>query len=163
MRKIDACPGATFDLIGTLQRNKVSRVVGAVRLIHSVDSLRLLQAIDARARALGISQEVLLQINVSGEESKHGFAPEELPEVLEAAQPLSGVRVTGLMTMAPLGDPDAARPYFRRLRELSQDVGLDRLSMGMSDDFEVAIEEGATLIRVGSALFGSAESSAVLR
>lgn len=159
--KSTALPGAEFDLIGTLQTNKVRHVVGVARLIHSVDSVRLLDAIAERARALGVVQPVLLQVNVSGELSKHGFAPADLPEVLAHAVAIRGVRVDGLMTMAPLGEPESARRVFADLRTLREEVSsalgdvvsLTQLSMGMSNDFEVAIEEGATLIRIGRALF----------
>ena len=163
--KAAAFPEARFDLIGSLQTNKVRHVVGTARLIHSVDSLRLLDAIDERARAIGVVQPVLIQVNVSGEESKHGITPAELPSVLTHASQLVGARVDGLMTMAPLGDPESARRVFGDLRTLREEVGalrgvavgdvvsLTQLSMGMSNDFEVAIEEGATLVRVGSALF----------
>lgn len=155
-RKLEACPDQTFHFIGTLQRNKVADVVGRVALIHSVDSYRLLDAIDRRACALDIIQDVLLQVNVSGERTKHGFEPDEVPEVIAYARTLKGIRVTGLMTMAPFGKPEESRPYFRSLFKLGQEMGSGELSMGMSNDYEVAIEEGATLIRVGSALFRSA-------
>jgi len=157
VRKIDQCPEAVFHLIGTLQRNKVSKVAGRVALIHSVDSLRLLEAIATHAHEAGVTQDVLLQVNVSGEQSKHGIAPDEVATLLEAARTLDGVRVIGLMTMAPFGDPETARPYFRALRQLAAEHGLAELSMGMSGDFEVAIEEGATLVRIGSALFAGTQ------
>jgi pyridoxal phosphate enzyme (YggS family) len=121
-------------------------------IIHSVDSLHLAEAI-SRAAAKPIS--VLLEVNVSGEESKYGFAPEEVERVLVRACALPDVDVQGLMTVAPLVDnPEEARPVFRRLREMAEALGLPQLSMGMSDDFEVAIEEGATMIRLGRAIFG---------
>lgn len=164
-RKLEACPGVTFHIIGTLQTNKVRHVVGNVELIHSVDSLRLLEAIEKRAALLGIVQKVLLQVNVSGEESKHGFKPGEIEHTLDVAAGFSHVQVEGFMTMAPIADEETTRNVFASLRNLldaSRDyaVGkgyntlqLKELSMGMSGDFQVAIEEGATLVRVGSALF----------
>ncbi|MFG0296778.1 MAG: alanine racemase, partial [Maioricimonas sp. JB045] len=131
-------------------------------LIHSVDSFRLLDRIESIAEELGVSPRVLLEVNVTGEESKNGFAP---PELLQQAERLSGYRhliVDGLMTMAPrVDDPEQARPAFVALRELREtlaavtgdNVPLGELSMGMSGDFDVAIEEGATLVRIGSRLF----------
>jgi len=113
----------------------------------------LLEAIDAQAQKLGIVQDVLLQVNVSGEGSKHGLEPDEVTELLDHAQALAGVNIVGLMTMAPFVQAQDARPYFRVLKKLGDALGLSELSMGMSNDYEVAIEEGATLIRVGSALF----------
>ena len=154
-RKLEQCPDQTFHMIGTLQRNKVRHVVGNVALIHSVDSLRLLEAIDAAARARELVQDVLLQVNVSEEASKQGFEPDEVAAVLEYTGTLESVRAIGLMTMAPLIEPEQVRPYFAQLRELAYTLQLPELSMGMSNDYEVAIEEGATLIRVGSALFGA--------
>ncbi|MGI6157111.1 MAG: YggS family pyridoxal phosphate-dependent enzyme [Saccharofermentanales bacterium] len=164
--KMDATEAESIDcawhLIGTLQRNKVKFVVGRVTLIHSVDSLRLLKAIHRHAKNLGIVQDVLLQVNVSGEATKHGFSPDDLDQVFQARDQFPNVRITGLMTMAPFtDDPETARPVFRALRELRDrwapyepDGALRELSMGMSQDYGVAIEEGATLIRVGSAIFG---------
>ena len=152
-----------WHLIGHLQRNKAKRMVELATLIHSVDSLRLLKAIDGFAADQGKVARVLLEVNVSGETAKHGFAPEELPAIVEAAADFSAIQVDGLMAMAGLaGDHDDARREFSSLRSLAEQTdagGLPRnvqmkdLSMGMSGDFEIAIEEGATLVRVGSALF----------
>jgi hypothetical protein len=155
-------PQARWHFIGTLQTNKVKDVVGRAWLIHSVDSLKLLHAISRRALEAGVVQPVLLQVNVSGEATKHGFMPLDMPEVAIEASGLAGVRVRGLMTMAPLGRPEDARPVFRSLRELRDSlqamalngVELDQLSMGMTNDYRVAVEEGATIVRVGRALFG---------
>jgi len=136
-------------------------VVGRVALIHSVDSERLLEAIHERARGIDVVQDVLLQVNVTGEASKFGLAEEEVAGLLEKARSLPNVRVRGLMTMAAFAeDPEEARPCFRRLRELrerlegeSGGAGLEILSMGMTQDFEVAVEEGANMLRVGTAIF----------
>lgn len=155
-------PDVRWHFIGTLQTNKVKDVVGKAYLIHSVDSMHLLDAIDRKASELGVVQPVLLQVNVSGEDSKHGFQPDELQAVVEAARDLPGVRIRGLMTMAPFGHPEEARPVFHELRRLAVSLGalrldgveLDELSMGMTNDFKVAVEEGATIIRVGRAIFG---------
>lgn len=155
-------PTARWHFIGTLQTNKVKDVVGRAYLIHSVDSLHLLEAIERRAEMAGVVQPVLLQVNVSGEHSKHGFEPSELGEALAQASRMDHVAVHGLMTMAPLGRLDDAREVFRGLRELRESferlpfngVELNELSMGMTNDFKVAVEEGSTIVRVGRALFG---------
>ncbi|MGV8082497.1 MAG: YggS family pyridoxal phosphate-dependent enzyme [Coriobacteriia bacterium] len=155
-------PTARWHFIGTLQTNKVKDVVGRAVLIHSVDSLHLLREIDKRAEHVGVKQPVLLQVNVSGEETKHGLEPSEVADVLAEAAALEHADVQGLMTMAPLGRPEDARPVFRELRELRDSlratapdgVKLSELSMGMTNDFRVAVEEGATIVRVGSAIFG---------
>ena len=154
---------AQWHLVGHLQTNKARDAVALFSLIHSVDSLRLAQAIDKQAARLGKTQRVLVQVNVSGEPSKFGVAPEETAELLRAMAALSHVRVEGLMTIPPLDpDPEASRPYYRRLRELAETlnalhlegVSMQELSMGMSGDYPVAVEEGATLVRIGTALFG---------
>jgi pyridoxal phosphate enzyme (YggS family) len=165
-RKAAAVPAAAWHLVGHLQRNKVEKTLPLVRLIHSVDSARLLAAIDAAAARLGRPAEVLLEINLSGEAAKTGLPPGDLDPLLEQVPALKHVRVRGLMTMGPLADdPEAARPVFRGLRELRDRLrprlgpehDLAHLSMGMTDDCEVAIEEGATLVRIGSALFHGLE------
>jgi pyridoxal phosphate enzyme (YggS family) len=159
-KKAEAVPGATWHLIGHLQRNKLDRTVPLVALIHSVDSERLLSALDAFGRKREAPVRVLLEVNCSGEEAKGGFAPGALPALAEKLPALAGVDVRGLMTMAAhLDDPRATRPTFAKLRELrdalraGSGLPLPELSMGMSNDFEVAVEEGATLVRVGTTLF----------
>jgi len=155
-------PDANWHFIGTLQTNKVKDVVGRACLIHSVDSLHLLREIDRRAGEAGAVQPVLLQVNVSGETSKHGFACDDVREALIEASRCEAIEVRGLMTMAPFGRAEDARWVFRELRELRDSlremplngVELDELSMGMSNDFRVAVEEGATIVRVGGAIFG---------
>lgn len=157
--KIPMCPARLeWHLIGHLQRNKVKYAVQLFSMIHSVDSLRLLEEINART---GCIMPVLLEVNVSGEAVKFGLAPEETAAVVEAANAMDKVEVRGLMTVPPFtADPEDARVHFVKLRTLRDRVQdetgtpLPELSMGMSNDFEVAIEEGATWIRVGSALFG---------
>lgn len=154
--------GATWHLIGHLQRNKVRAVLPHVACIHSIDSLKLLSRVGDLAVELGLKPKVLLEVNVSGEESKDGFSVatlrQEWPELLR----VEGVVIAGLMTMAPLADdPESARPVFRALRELRDELRsaaggapeFCELSMGMSGDFAVAIEEGATMVRIGSRLF----------
>ena len=144
--------GLEWRLIGHLQRNKV-RAAAAFAMIESVDSVRLAQALD---RTLPQPRRVLLEVNVSGDAAKWGFRPEELAEALAAIRALPGLHVEGLMTVAPMvADPEEVRPHFRALRRLGEAHGLGCLSMGMSHDFEVAIEEGATSVRVGRAIFGA--------
>ena len=156
-----------WHMIGHLQRNKAARTLPCIHLLHSVDSLRLAQAIDENARNLGPPARVLLEVNISGEEAKHGFAPTEVESVLVEMAHLPHLRVLGLMGMASGdGERDTARREFSSLRSLRErlrkscpaGISLDELSMGMSHDFDVAIEEGATLVRVGSALFEGLES-----
>lgn len=160
--KFGLFPDVRWHFIGTLQTNKVKDVVGKACLIHSVDSLHLLKTIDHKAAELGIVQPVLLQVNVSGEMSKHGLDADEAAAVLEASRELPNVAIQGLMTMAPYGRPEDSRRVFRELKRLSEaltalrlnGVELDELSMGMTNDFKVGVEEGATIIRVGRAIFG---------
>jgi hypothetical protein len=146
-----------WHLIGHLQRNKLERTLPLVCRIHSVDSLRLLEALEQQAQAV----DVLLEVNASGEGSKGGFAPDDVMPLVPRLRELRHVRVGGLMTMAALQEPEACRPTFRGLRELRDRLRdeltgvhpVEHLSMGMSNDFEVAIEEGATFVRLGSVLF----------
>lgn len=154
--------GAEWHLIGHLQRNKVRAVLPFASCIHSIDSLKLLARIGEIAGELGLTPRVLLEVNVSGEESKDGFSAETVRADWPQIQAVENVTVAGLMTMAPLtDDPQTARPVFRRLRELRDElqasaqpgIALSELSMGMSGDFAVAIEEGSTMVRVGSRLF----------
>ncbi|TAN37403.1 MAG: YggS family pyridoxal phosphate-dependent enzyme [Verrucomicrobia bacterium] len=160
--KVPMCPGnISWHLVGHLQSNKAGRAVALFDQIHSVDSLKLLQRLEAAAAAEGKRLPVLLEINVSGEGSKFGLRPNAAPEVLQHAGALEYAQIAGLMTMPPFTpEAERARTHFRRLRELRDEwsaqfgVPLLELSMGMSHDFEVAIEEGATWIRVGTALFG---------
>lgn len=167
-RAVLSKPDLRWHFIGHLQTNKVKRVVEDFLLIHSVDSFKVAEALSREAAARGLVQPILVQVNTSEEPSKFGFSPETAPtEVWRIVRELPGVSVRGLMTMAPrVEDPEAARPYFRRLRELRDMLenqgldGLEHLSMGMSHDFAVAVEEGSTLIRIGSALFGPPESDA---
>ena len=151
-----------FHFIGHLQSKKARQVVPHFSMIHSVDSVKLAEEISKRSLAAGKVMDILIQVNVAGEESKFGIRPEELRPLLEQIAPLEGVAVKGLMTMPPYFDqPERVRPFFGVLRELAgslegkvEGVTLEELSMGMSGDFEVAIEEGATLVRVGTSIFG---------
>ncbi len=141
-----------WHLVGHLQSNKAKVAAGAFDIIHSVDSARLLVRLDAAAPA---PRDALLQVNIAGDPQKHGVAPGELASLVEAARSASNLRLRGLMTIAPpTTDPEQARPVFHALRLLAERFDLPDLSMGMTDDFEVAVEEGATLVRVGRALFG---------
>ena len=155
--KFSLIPDATWHLIGHLQTNKVKYVVGKASLIHSVDSLHLAEAINEEALKKGIIQDILLEVNISGEESKYGLTTEQIPNIIKEIGSLENVSFKGFMTMAPLGAPeDEIRSIFRRAKELFDEYtpfGAEVLSMGMSGDFPIAIEEGATHIRVGRAVF----------
>ena len=159
----NAYDGAPLHFIGHLQRNKVKQVVGKVALIQSVGSLPLLEAIEKEAEKQGIVQDILLEVNIGGEEAKSGFAPGELEDAAKAAQAMEHIRVHGLMTIPPA---DCSREenihYFQEVRALYVDINeklfhnkLEYLSMGMSGDFEDAIRNGATMVRVGTAIFGA--------
>ena len=154
---------ARWHMIGHLQRNKARKIAGCVRLVHSVDSLRLAEELQAVGLKTEEPIDVLVQVNVAGEESKSGCPLPACVPLAEAMEEMAHLRVRGLMTMAPLSDnPEDSRSTFRRLRELFEDMKLEGfggdhfniLSMGMSNDFEVAIEEGANIVRVGSSIFG---------
>ena len=148
---MNAYSGCDVHFIGHLQRNKVKYLVGAVSLIHSVDSESLLSEIDRRAAALGIVQDVLLEVNIGGEASKSGAAPEDLPELLGRAGEFSHVRVTGLMTIPPA----ETKPGENIRRKKYNNVLMNELSMGMSSDYADAVRCGATIVRLGTALFGA--------
>lgn len=144
-----------WHLIGSLQANKAREAVRLFDWIHSVDRVELARELSRRAHAAGRSVNVLVQVNLGEEPQKGGVAPGELKALLDAVARLESLRVRGLMAIPPaVAAPEAARPYFRRLRELRDGAELEHLSMGMSGDFEVAIEEGATMVRVGTAIFG---------
>ncbi|MCR4689971.1 MAG: YggS family pyridoxal phosphate-dependent enzyme [Lachnospiraceae bacterium] len=152
-----------WHLIGHLQTNKVKYIAGFVTMIHSVDSYKLACEISKEAGKHGRTIDILIEVNVAGEESKFGITPQETPELVEKIAALPGVRICGLMTIAPFTeDPESNRKYFEKLKQLSVDImrknidniDMNVLSMGMTGDFEVAIEEGATHVRVGTAIFG---------
>ena len=155
--KFDKVSGATWHLIGHLQTNKVKYAVGKAALIHSVDSLHLAEAIDERASKEGIVQDILLEVNISGEESKYGLTLAQIPNIIKEIESLKSLNFKGFMTMAPLDAPeDEIRSIFKKAYELFNEYknrGAQILSMGMSKDFEIAVEEGATHVRVGSAIF----------
>jgi pyridoxal phosphate enzyme (YggS family) len=158
----EAGPLHRWHFVGTLQRNKVKLVAGRVALIHSVDSIELGRAIAERATSYGAAQDALLEVNVWGEESKHGVSPEEAWGVVASLADVPGIRLRGLMTIAPAGAGIATRAAFAGLRELRDRLrgelgggSLEELSMGMTSDFEIAIEEGATIVRIGTAIFGN--------
>lgn len=162
--RVERFPEAQWHFIGRLQTNKV-RYCRQFQLIHSLDRWALAEALNARAEKWGKVQDVLIQVNVSGEESKTGVEPGELvPFAKRVLRECPSLNVRGLMTMAPFLDQEAVRPYFREAKhlydQLQSDLGVcwDTLSMGMTNDFEVAIEEGATLVRIGSALFAKEDS-----
>lgn len=152
-----------WHMVGHLQRNKVKKALNIFDLIHSVDNVRLLEELEKRAAQRGEIVEVLVQVNTSGEETKFGLKPDEVERFMEAAAQKEHVRVLGLMTIGPLvDDPEKARPCFAMLREIKErvegmrlpNVEMRHLSMGMTNDFEVAIEEGADIVRIGRAIFG---------
>jgi len=167
VQKVDTPAGrrATWHLIGHLQRNKAKLVTGRFALVHSVDSAALAEELDKRAAAQGASQRVLLQVNVAGEAQKSGCAPAEAPAVARRVAGLPHLALEGLMTIAPFTDePDVQRRTFRGLRELrdalqEEGLWLPTLSMGMSADYGTAVEEGATVIRLGTVLFGPREAT----
>lgn len=161
--KLALYPQANWHFIGTLQSNKAKQVVGRAYLIHSVDRPSLLEAIEKEAAKLDCVQDILIEVSVSGEESKGGIAPADLPAFVEKILASPHVHCKGLMTMAPRGDSEIARKTFAGLRELSEKlakdyaghdtISFDELSMGMSEDYPVAIEEGATIVRIGRRIF----------
>ncbi len=159
--KIAALPGlARWHLVGHLQTNKAKLAVQLFELIHSLDSVRLAQALDRSGKEVGKLVECLIEVNLGGEEGKGGISEDGVGSLLEAIREMPNLRIEGLMAIPPfLHDPEAARPFFRRLRNLRDKLGGEgfaapELSMGMSHDFEVAIEEGATMVRIGTAIFG---------
>jgi pyridoxal phosphate enzyme (YggS family) len=158
-----------WHLLGHLQTNKARKAGPAFAVIHSVDSVELLQKLDQSAADTGTTPELLIQVDLAGETTKFGLPPGEVPRLLDAAAACRAARITGLMTLPPVPEtPEEARPYFRRLRDLRDEWMSSRvpapmlreLSMGMSGDFEVAIQEGATMVRVGTAIFGSRHAQA---
>ena len=147
--------GVAWHLVGHLQTNKVRDALELFDLIHSLDRLELVDPLERRAAARGRPVETLLQVNLAGEASKGGVAPDDVGAALEAIAKHDHVRVRGLMAIPPaVTRPEEARPWFRALHGLAERHGLRELSMGMSGDFEIAIEEGATMVRVGTAIFG---------
>jgi len=147
--------GARYHLIGHLQSNKARIAVGLFQVVETVDSAKLLQRLNQAAGERGVTIEAMMEVKLSVEESKSGAGAEEIPAILEAAALCTHVSLTGLMTIPPWSeDPERARPYFRQLAALARQYNLPKLSMGMSGDLETAIEEGATVVRVGTALFG---------
>ena len=166
--KYEKFPTLRWHMIGHLQRNKVRQVVGKAFLIHSVDSLRLAETIEAEAAKIGVTAKILLEVNVAEEESKFGLKMEEVIPLAEEISKMEHIHILGLMTIAPfVSDPEENRPIFRKLRQLSGDikeknmnnVDMDVLSMGMTNDYEVAVEEGATMVRVGTGIFGERDYS----
>ena len=170
-KKPASVTGPMWHLIGHLQSNKVRHALELFDFIHSVDSVKLADRINLIADEMGVSPRILLEVNVSGEKSKSGMTPESVESTLRhIAEACPRVTVEGLMTMAPFSEnPEDARPYFRRLRELRDGleqklgIGLPRLSMGMSGDYEVAGEEGATWVRLGTVLFGERPKTKTVR
>ena len=167
--KVDTLPDdIVWHMIGHLQRNKVKYVVGRAAMIHSVESVRLAKAISEEAVKKNLVVDILVEVNVAGEENKFGLKPEEVEDFVKEISTFKGIRVRGLMTSAPyVANPEDNRVYFRQLKQLCVDINaknidninMDVLSMGMTNDYIVAIEEGATHIRVGTAIFGARDYS----
>lgn len=165
LEKHDVLPNdIKWHMIGHLQRNKVKAVIDKVSLIHSVDSFRLAEVINIQAKKINITVPILVQVNIAGEDTKFGITKEDAIALVEQIAELDNLRIQGLMTIAPLvNDPEDNRQYFRGIRQLSVDIRnknidnvcMDILSMGMTGDYEVAIEEGATMVRVGTGIFGA--------
>lgn len=152
---------AEWHLIGPLQRNKIRKALCVFSTLHAVDSLKIAQAISATAGEMGLKPRVLLEVNIGDESTKHGMTPQEITDSWQALTTLPHLLIVGLMCIPPIAeDPEGSRPYFRALRELRDDlqargpIALPELSMGMSQDFHIAIQEGATYVRVGTAIFG---------
>lgn len=163
MEKYDQLPGVCWHLIGHLQTNKVKYIIDKVKMIHSVDSLKLAEEINKRAKQHNVIMDILVEVNMAGEQSKFGVTPKDTLSLIQQIALLDNICVKGLMTVAPFVDnPEENRDCFRRMKQLLVDINNEKidnvhmnvLSMGMSNDFEVAIEEGATIIRVGTNIFG---------
>ncbi len=161
-------PDVNWHMIGHLQKNKIKYVVGRACMIHSVDTFELAEAISLQAQKTGLVMPILLEVNIAGEETKFGAKPEETAALARAVSELRGIQVRGLMTIAPfVSDPSQNRVHFRNLRDLSIDIARQNidnvlmydLSMGMTGDYEVAVEEGATFVRVGTGIFGERDYS----
>lgn len=153
-----------WHIIGHLQRNKVKKVIGHVELIHSVDTYRLAEEINIFSKKAGIITPILIEVNIAGEETKSGISIDEAEKLIREIAPLDAVQIKGLMTVAPnMPNPEDTRPYFRKMKQLFIDIKnenidnvlMEILSMGMTNDYKIAIEEGSTMIRVGTAIFGS--------
>ena len=163
--KYDALPAdISWHMIGHLQRNKVKYIIDKVTLVHSVDSLRLAETIEKEAAKKGVTADILIEVNVAKEDTKYGVMPEDAARLVSQISALPHIRTKGLMTISPfVTNPEENRIYFQRLRNLAVDIGENKsdnvtmsvLSMGMTNDYEIAIEEGATMIRVGTGLFGA--------
>lgn len=169
LRKYDEAKGSpTKHMIGHLQRNKVKSLLGKVDMIHSVDSVRLIEEIDLRSKERDLTTDFLIQVNIAGEEQKSGIDEDGLLQIIERAKELSNVRLRGLMMMAPfIDEEELLRTYFKKTKKIFDSLknlqynnwDIDTLSMGMSGDFELAIEEGSTMVRIGSAIFGKRDYS----
>jgi len=146
--------GVRWHMIGNIQRRKARDVVTLFDYIHAVDRVPLAEALERRCEEQHTTKPILLEVNVSGETAKHGFEPQQVAAAIKQIMALPHLEVQGLMTMAPwVEDPEETRPFFQRLRQLAEEFGVRELSMGMTNDFEVAVEEGATQVRIGTALF----------
>ena len=163
MANIEDCPELVWHFIGKVQKRKIKSLVGRFALIHSVESVDQAAEIDRRAREAGIVQRILLEVNVGLEASKGGFLPEDVLTAIPVLDDMAHIQIQGVMTIPPwTPDPEGARPYFQQLRELAQHIEhmqperilMNELSMGMTHDYPIALEEGATIVRVGTGIFG---------
>lgn len=160
--KYSEVTGARWHLIGHLQTNKVKHIIEKVSLVHSLDRWPLALELDRKSQAAGVVTPVLVQVNVAGEDTKFGLSPLEVADFITEAAVLPGISIQGLMTIAPfVENPEEVRPVFRELKQISESyknipgVSMEQLSMGMTNDFKIAIEEGSTMVRIGTAIFGS--------
>ena len=154
-KKSDVVASARWHLIGHLQSNKAKDAVRLFDVIQTIDSIELAEKVGRAAEVAGRRQEVLLQVNIGREAQKSGADPENVADLARRVSAIASLHLSGVMAIPPLAEGEDVRPYFRALRALRDDLGLKELSMGMTDDFEIAIEEGATMIRVGRAIFGA--------
>ncbi|MBN2126770.1 MAG: YggS family pyridoxal phosphate-dependent enzyme, partial [Candidatus Diapherotrites archaeon] len=151
--KAQELPEIKWHFIGNLQSNKAKKAVELSEVIHSVNSMKLLEKIEKHASSIHKKQKIFIEINTSNEEAKKGIEIEEAKKLIETAKKMHSIELIGLMTMAPLIEPEKTRTYFKKLKELAREFNLKELSMGMSNDFEIAIQEGSTLIRIGTKIF----------
>lgn len=152
-KRAEKFPGVTWHMVGHVQSNKAGKAVELCEVIHSVDSLKLARKIDSAAKEIGKVQRIFVEVNVAGEESKYGISENELEHLIDEIKRMKNIELLGLMTMAPFIEAEETRKYFRKLKQLAGRFGLKGLSMGMSNDYRQAVSEGATLLRIGTAVF----------
>jgi hypothetical protein len=161
--KQEQLPHIKWHFVGNLQSNKAKKAVELSEVIHSINSMKLLNKIEKYALSESKKQKIFIEVNVSGEETKHGATIKELNELISAAKEMHSIQLLGLMTMAPLIEAEKTRPYFKKMKSLAEEFKLNELSMGMSNDYEIAIQEGATLIRIGTKIFEIPEFKEIIK